>query len=37
MTELAAQWDRRLDLIKHLAESAHASAKKQAANASETK
>lgn len=35
MTELAAQWDRRLDMIKHLAESAHASAKKQAPKASE--
>ena len=30
MTRLAAQWDRRLDTIKYLAESAHASAKQQA-------
>jgi len=30
MTELAAQWDRRLDMIKRLAEAAHAGAKNQA-------
>ena len=28
MAELAAQWDRRLDVIKRLAEAAHAEAKK---------
>ena len=30
MTELAAQWDRRLDMIKNLAETAHRAAKSQA-------
>jgi hypothetical protein len=29
MTELAAQWDRRLGVIKRLAETAHAEAKRQ--------
>jgi DNA-binding transcriptional ArsR family regulator len=30
MSELAAQWDRRLDMIKRLAEAAHKEAKNQA-------
>jgi DNA-binding transcriptional ArsR family regulator len=36
MAELAAQWDRRLDVIKRLAEAAHAEAKKPAWTPKET-
>jgi DNA-binding transcriptional ArsR family regulator len=37
MAELATQWDRRLDTIKHLAEAAHAEAKNQATITKESK